>query len=123
MSYTKAELVKLGVEKYGIKNAADMSYRQLTAEMKAINNGGEAPKPKVTVSKPAPTKLTASKRKGLKSVGNFKRPYTVELRKGLVRYYYVIKAPNGEVTSTSQKYFSKSNANRAATAAVRYANA
>lgn len=37
-----------------------------------------------------------------------------ELRKGLVRWYYVVKSPNGFVLSTSEKYFSKSNAKRAA---------
>lgn len=121
MSETKAQLVKKAVEKYGIKNAADMSYRQLVAEIKAINNGGEVPK--VTASRPVKQKTTTSLPPKQKVTNRTKRQYTVELRKGLVRYYYVIKAPNGEVTSTSQKYYSKSNAERAAAAAIRYQNA
>lgn len=40
----------------------------------------------------------------------------VELRRGKLRYYYVIKGGNGEILSTSQKYFSRSNAERAAVA-------
>lgn len=42
------------------------------------------------------------------------RPGRVQLRRGLVRCYYVIKAPNGEILSTSQKYYSEYNAERAA---------
>jgi len=39
---------------------------------------------------------------------------TVELRKGLVRFYYRITSVNGNILLTSQKYFSQSNARRAA---------
>lgn len=36
------------------------------------------------------------------------------IKKGKVRYYYNVVATNGEIVSTSQKYFSRSNAVRAA---------
>lgn len=36
-----------------------------------------------------------------------------QLRKGKFRWYYVLKGKNGRILSTSQKYFSKSNAVRA----------
>jgi uncharacterized protein YegP (UPF0339 family) len=39
---------------------------------------------------------------------------TVELRKGKVRWYYRVKHSNGDILVSSQKYFSKSNAKRAA---------
>lgn len=42
-----------------------------------------------------------------------KRPLVVQLRKGRVRYYYAVKSGNGKVMVHSQKYFSKSNAERA----------
>ena len=42
------------------------------------------------------------------------KAYKVELRKGLVRWYYVIKSRNGRILSTSQKYYNKHNAFRAA---------
>jgi uncharacterized protein YegP (UPF0339 family) len=42
---------------------------------------------------------------------------TVELCKGKVRWFYRLKSSNGNILSTSQKYFSKSNAKRAAQAA------
>lgn len=38
----------------------------------------------------------------------------VELLKGKVRWFYHIKANNGNILSVSQKYWSKSNAKRAA---------
>lgn len=44
-----------------------------------------------------------------------KPSYFIELRRGKLRYYYVIKAINGEIVVVSQRYFSKYNAERAAT--------
>lgn len=38
----------------------------------------------------------------------------IVLKKGLIRWYYNIVSSNGNILSTSQKYFSKSNARRAA---------
>lgn len=38
----------------------------------------------------------------------------VTLLKGKFRYFYHIESSNGQITSSSQKYFSKSNARRAA---------
>jgi uncharacterized protein YegP (UPF0339 family) len=43
----------------------------------------------------------------------------VILRKGIVRWYYNIVSHNGNILSTSQKYFSKSNARRAAKKATK----
>lgn len=37
-----------------------------------------------------------------------------ELRKGKLRWYYVVRSRNHKVMSVSQKYFSKWNARRAA---------
>jgi uncharacterized protein YegP (UPF0339 family) len=39
----------------------------------------------------------------------------VEIRKGKLRFYYVVRSrANGQVLSTSEKYFSRSNCRRAA---------
>jgi uncharacterized protein YegP (UPF0339 family) len=38
----------------------------------------------------------------------------IKLLKGKVRWYYTIVGNNGETIAVSQKYFSKSNAKRAA---------
>lgn len=43
-----------------------------------------------------------------------KRQYKVKLHKGKVRYYYTLVGGNGEVMMTSQKYFSRGNAEREA---------
>jgi hypothetical protein len=40
----------------------------------------------------------------------------VELDKGVVRWFYRIRAQNGNIITTSQKYFNKTNARRAAKA-------
>lgn len=48
---------------------------------------------------------------------------TVQLRKGLVKYYYVVLAKNGQVLVVSQKYFSHSNARRAARKSATQLNA
>lgn len=40
--------------------------------------------------------------------------HQVCLKKGLLRWYYIIKSRNGEITTVSQKYFSKSNAKKSA---------
>lgn len=42
----------------------------------------------------------------------------VELDKGVVRWFYRVRARNGNIMTTSQKYFNKSNARRAAKAAA-----
>lgn len=42
-----------------------------------------------------------------------KAKHIVELRKGKLLYYYVIRSTNGQVVVTSEKYFSRSNAIRA----------
>lgn len=39
---------------------------------------------------------------------------TVELVRGRVRWFYRVKSSNGNILTTSQKYWSKSNAKRAA---------
>lgn len=39
---------------------------------------------------------------------------TVKLKQGKLRYYYLVVAKNGEIIGNSQRYFSKSNARRAA---------
>lgn len=44
------------------------------------------------------------------------RKKTVEICKGRVRWFYHVRASNGQIMTTSQKYFSKSNAQRAAQA-------
>lgn len=44
----------------------------------------------------------------------------VELCKGSVRWFYHIKSTNGNILSTSQKYWSKSNAKRAAKGTANY---
>lgn len=46
----------------------------------------------------------------------------VELRKGRLRYYYVIVAPNGEVVVVSEHFYSKYNAERAAFRAAKILN-
>jgi uncharacterized protein YegP (UPF0339 family) len=160
MSRTKAELVKIGTEKYGITNAADMSYRQLDNNIRELRDQANPVKQKA----PAPTRKAKApvKRKPVSravpdlklvdartlgpaepvnpqdtiskeelesmeaknnrvSVGFGKTPYLgrVELRRGIARYYYVVKGGNGEITSTSQKYFSKGNAERAAIAVAK----
>lgn len=117
MSKSKATLVELGKD-YGIFNGADMSYSQLTNEIRAAKNGGELPpvkKRKMTKAEFVVNEKLAYKPK----TSTFKVVGKVELRKGLLRYYYVIKGKNGEITSTSQKYFSKSNAVRAAVEVAR----
>ncbi len=38
----------------------------------------------------------------------------IQLVKGKVKYYYNVVATNGNILSTSQKYWSKGNADRAA---------
>lgn len=43
-----------------------------------------------------------------------KNKVTVELKKGRVRWYYSVRHSNGKILVTSQKYFSRSNARRAA---------
>lgn len=40
--------------------------------------------------------------------------HIIQLKKGTVRYFYRVVSSNGNVLSVSQKYFSKSNAKRAA---------
>jgi hypothetical protein len=44
----------------------------------------------------------------------------VELVKGTLRWYYRVVAKNGEKLTTSQKYFSKGNAKRAALKAAKF---
>jgi uncharacterized protein YegP (UPF0339 family) len=38
----------------------------------------------------------------------------IRLKKGLLVWHYVVVAKNGEIIATSETYFSKSNAKRAA---------
>lgn len=38
----------------------------------------------------------------------------IEVKQGVVRWYYHVKSANGNILSTSQKYYSRSNALRAA---------
>lgn len=38
----------------------------------------------------------------------------IEVAKGVVRWFYRVRADNGQILLTSQKYYSKSNAKRAA---------
>lgn len=44
--------------------------------------------------------------------------FTVELVKGRVKWFYRVRSRNGELMLTSQKYWSKGNAKRAAQAAT-----
>jgi uncharacterized protein YegP (UPF0339 family) len=46
----------------------------------------------------------------------------IELVKGTVRWYYRVVAANGERLTTSQKYFSKGNAKRAAKSVAKALN-
>lgn len=48
-------------------------------------------------------------------------PNRIEVRKGKIRWYWRIVANNGQILSTSQKYFSKYNAERAAIAYGKHA--
>lgn len=47
-----------------------------------------------------------------------KNKLTVELRRGRVRWYYHVKHDNGQIVTTSQKYYSKINAKHAALGAA-----
>lgn len=47
---------------------------------------------------------------------------TVELKKGKVRWFYRVVASNGQITLSSQKYYSKSNAKREAMKAAHNLN-
>lgn len=131
MSRSKAELVEIG-KKFGIKNGDSIPYGQLEKDIRALKDQADPsktqtrqrtprPKGKVSISGSTQRKReqsmrdTAISRRG-QAVTRIGR---VQLRKGKLRYYYVIKAGNGEITSTSQKYFSKTNAERAAIAVAR----
>jgi predicted ATP-dependent serine protease len=105
MSVSKAQLVETASTKYGIKNAAELPYRQLENTIRELKQQA-----RITVE----TSKSKTPKKVVKAKKESTRPYIVEIRKGLVRYYYVVKAPNGEITSVSQKYFSESNARRSA---------
>lgn len=110
MSKSKAQLIIEGRE-HGIKNAEKIPYTQLSTTVRKLQ--GKAPL--------APRKPW--KRPSRANVPGFSRPYRVKLRKGKIRYHYVVIAPNGEPTAVSQRYFSKSNARRAAKAVAVLNNA
>lgn len=99
MSQSKADLVELGL-RFGIKNAGDYPYAQLDKLIHEKRADGYSPR---TIEIRTP-------------VEHVRR---VELRKGIVRWYYVVKGGKTEIMFVSQKYFSRVNAERAAIAVAK----
>lgn len=135
MSKTKLQLIEEG-KTFGINNGTEMSYKQLSDNIRALKGQAspeaikakadalikrrEAKRKAAKRRRPVVSKRTIKKAKNLVAPMDVaQRQGRVELRKGILRYYYVIKGGNGEITSVSQKYFSKYNAERAAFAQAR----
>lgn len=124
MSRSKSELVMLG-RAYGIANAEELPYRQLEGCIKSLKAQYPSSPQKVKRQVIMPVGAVRPKTPAtIKALQGAQRAATthikrVELRKGVLRYYYVIKGGNGQVMSVSQKYFSRTNAWRAAMAIAR----
>lgn len=136
MSRSKAQLVKTATG-LGIKNPGKMPYRQLDMAIRTVKKTQSLGDNRMPASTKTPKSYGAggSGGTGVGAVGELKpklpkRPFNygvptmtvtthinrVELRKGLLRWYYVVKGSYGEIMSVSQKYFSRYNAERAAVA-------